>query len=190
MNPLLILGLLLFTGTHLVLSLAPTPVATARRSLGEGPVKGIVALLSAAGLVLIVIGWRASTPQWLYTLPAPVSMLALLLIAAGVYLFVVSNRPSAIKRVLRHPQLTGLLLWCVGHLLLNGDSRSLLLFGWLGIWAIHEILLINRRDRDWQAPAAPPLATDLITATIAAVVIAVLIGAHPWLAGVPAIHGL
>ena len=37
--------------------------------------------------------------------------------------------PSAIKRVLRHPQLKGLGLWSAGHLCLNGDSKSLLLFG-------------------------------------------------------------
>lgn len=188
MSVLLIVGLLLFTGTHLALSLAPAAVAAGRASLGAGPVKGLVALPSAAGLVLIVLGWRASTPTWLYTLPSPVPTAGLALIALGVYLFVVANRPSAVKRVLRHPQLTGLLLWCAGHLLLNGDSRSLLLFGCLGLWAIAEILLINRRDVTWSAPPSPPLATDVVTALIAVAALLALAWAHPWLAGVPALR--
>ena len=188
MSVLLPIGLILFTGTHLALSLAPGTVDARRAAIGEGPVKGIVALLSAAGLVLIVMGWRGSIPTPVYSPTVPAA--GLILIVLGIYLFVVSNRPSAIKRVLRHPQLTGMALWSAGHLCLNGDSRSLLLFGWLAAWAVLEILLINRRDGAWSRPAAPPLTTDLVTLVVTVIVIAVLAWGHPWLAGVPALRGL
>lgn len=188
MSVLLPLGLILFTGTHLALSLAPGAVAARRAVIGEGPVKGIVALLSAAGLVLIVLGWRSSIPAAVYAPPSPA--VGLILIVLGIYLFVVSNRPSAIKRVLRHPQLTGLVLWSAGHLCLNGDSKSLLLFGWLAAWAVLEILLINRRDGAWSRPEAPSLTTDLATLVVTAIVVAALAWAHPWLAGVPALSRL
>ena len=178
---LLIAGLLLFCGSHLTVSLAPA--LHARRN--EPAVTGAIALLSLGGLALIVFGWRGAETQWLFAQPPATRLLALLLIAVGVYLFVVSGRPSRVKRVLRHPQLTGVLLWSLAHLLLNGDSRSLLLFGALGAWCVAEMLLINRRDGAWQKPEAPSLGTDIGTAVVAVVVFAVLAWAHPWLAGVP-----
>lgn len=184
---LMLAGLILFTGTHLILALAPQALDAQRSRLGEGPVKGLIALPSLAGIVLIVLGWRGALPYLVYTPPAPLQSVGLLLIAIGIYLFVVANRPSALKRVLRHPQLTGLVLWCAGHLLLNGDNRSVLLFGALGAWAVLEILLINARDGAGERPVAPPLKTDLITAVIAVIAYLVLVGVHPWLAGVPVV---
>jgi uncharacterized membrane protein len=181
---LLALGLALFTGTHLILSLAPDAVASRRARLGDGPIKGIVAILSLAGIVLIVLGWRSAGVSWVYTPPPGLRLPGLLLVAVGIYLFVVANRPSRVKTVLRHPQLTGLVLWSIGHLLMNGESRSLLLFAWLAIWAIHEIILINRRDARWEPAAAPGFATDVVTLVVALVAIYALAWAHPWLAGV------
>ena len=121
----------------------------------------------------------------MYALPPVVTHLALTLIVVAVYLIVSASRPSRLKRVLRHPQLTGVFLWAVAHLLLNGDSRSLLLFGTLATWTLVEMLVINRRDGVWVRPEAPPLSTDLATAAVALVVLAVLIWAHPWFTGMP-----
>jgi uncharacterized membrane protein len=187
---LLLAGLILFGGTHLFLSLASARTATARVTLGEPALKGIVAVLSLAGLTLIVIGWRSAEPAWIYAPPLQLRSFALLLIAMSIYLFVIANRPTFLKRVLRHPQLTGVILWAGAHLLLNGDSRSLLLFSGLGIWALLEIVLINRRDGVWQKPPAPPLVTDLVSAVIAIIAIIALAWAHPWFAGVSVIGGL
>lgn len=43
--------------------------------------------------------------------------------------------------------IAGLLLWASAHLLTNGDSRSVTLFGSLAAWAVSEIVMINRRDQ-------------------------------------------
>lgn len=186
---LLLAGLLLFTGTHLSLSLAPGPLAAARQRIGESGVKGLIAIAIAVGLVMLVFGWRSAESVWFYTPAVSVRGFALGLIVVAFYLFVVSNRPSAVKRVVRHPQLTGVLLWAIAHLLLNGDSRSLLLFAGMAIWAALEILLINRREGAWDKPAAPGIGTELPTLVIALLLVAVVTWAHPWLAGVPAIAG-
>lgn len=183
-------GLALFMATHLLLSAAPAAIDAQRSRLGEGPVKGLIALPSLAGLVLIVMGWRAAEISWVYMPPAAARLPGLLLVALGIYLFVVANRPSRIKRLIRHPQLTGLVLWCAGHLLLNGDSRSLVLFGSFAVWAVVEILLINRRDGHWEKPEPAPLTTDLATAVISIVALLVLAWAHPWLAGVAVLPAL
>ena len=97
---------------------------------------------------------------------------------------VVSTRPSRLRRVVRHPQLSGVALWGIAHLLLNGDSRALLLFGGMTVWAVVEILAINHRDGNWVKPEAPGAATELVNLLIAAGVVALLVYLHPWLAGV------
>ena len=61
-----------------------------------------------------------------------------------------------LKRMIRHPQLTGMLLWGVGHVLATGQVRSLVLFGGLGVWALIEMILINRRNGAWTRPDSVP----------------------------------
>ncbi|MEO1078146.1 MAG: NnrU family protein [Pseudomonadota bacterium] len=182
-------GLTLFTVVHLLLGAAPAAAGGLQRKIGASGRKGLVALVSLGGMVLVVMGWRSAEVYGLYATPAALRIPALLLITISIYLFVVANRPSAIKRFLRHPQLTGLFLWSVAHLALNGDNRSVMLFGWLGTWAVVEIVLINRRDGPWDRAPAPPLATDLVTAVVAVVVLYALAWAHPWIAGVRVIPG-
>ncbi|EED32772.1 NnrU family protein [gamma proteobacterium NOR5-3] len=187
---LLFAGIVLFTGTHLFLGLAPARANAIKQNIGDNGLKAILGVLSIAGLALLVLGWRSSEPTWLYATPAPLHGVAMALIVVALYLFVVSNRPSAVKRLIRHPQLTGVVLWAAAHLLLNGDSRSLLLFGSMLVWALLEIPIINRREGPREKPTAPGLGTELFTVVFALLFIAFLAYIHPWLAGVPAIAGL
>ena len=46
----------------------------------------------------------------------------------------------------------------MSHLLANGDGRSIVLFGGLGLWAVVAIVAINRRDGAWQKPEPQPRA--------------------------------
>lgn len=181
---LLALGVLLFAGLHLIKSLAPDLRSGLQAKLGENGYKGIISLLLIGSVVLIVLGWRSAVPQFVYA-PAPaLHSLALAVMLLAFWLLVVASRPSRLKRIVRHPQLTGLVLWAGAHLLLNGDSRSLVLFGGLGVWALVEIFAINRRDGGWQKPEAPGVAADLVNLVITAVLVAVVIYIHPWLAGI------
>jgi hypothetical protein len=109
----------------------------------------------------------------------------LALMYVALTLFFSSRVPTDIKRVLRHPQLTGVVVWAVAHLLGNGDSRSLALFGGLGLWALLEMAAINRRDGPWQKPEPVGLPRSLVPLGIGAVAWALLFFAHPWIAGVP-----
>ena len=78
-----------------------------------------------------------------------------------------------------------MLLWAIAHLLANGDSRSLTLFGGLGAWCIVMILLINRRDGAFVKPQAPSWTVELVGIAIGLAVYALFIFLHPWIAGVP-----
>jgi uncharacterized membrane protein len=181
---LLVIGVLAFAGIHLTKSLAPSFRAGMQKRLGENGYKGIFSLLILGSIALIVFGWRAAVPQHLYNTSTSMQAPALFLLIVAFWLMVVSSRPSRVHRLLRHPQLTGVGLWAVAHLLLNGDSRALVLFGGMAIWTLLEMFAINRRDGTWTKARAPAFGADVINLIITAVVVAVIVYLHPWLAGV------
>jgi uncharacterized membrane protein len=154
-------------------------------SLGQKGYKITFALLILVALVLIVLGWRSTVPVHIYTLPEIVRLIAILLIVMAFLLMGAANYPTRIKQFVRHPQLTGVIFWSTAHLLLNGDSRSVLLFGWLGIWALLEIVLISRREGEWIKAVSPSWSREARGAFISLIVLAVVVFVHPYLAGVP-----
>ena len=54
---------------------------------------------------------------------------------------------GAIVAITRHPVLWGFLLWALGHFIANGDVRSVMLFGALGIFSIIGMAMTERRNR-------------------------------------------
>ena len=80
--------------------------------------------------------------------------------------------------------LLGVATWAFGHLLVNGDIRSIILFGGMGAWSLLSIVTINRRDGDWLKPKKVPIKKDAITISIAIIMYVVLLFAHPYLSGV------
>ncbi|HRO10777.1 MAG TPA: NnrU family protein, partial [Amaricoccus sp.] len=82
---------------------------------------------------------------------------------------------------MRHPMLTAVLIWAVAHLLVNGDRASLVLFGWLGLWAIAEMLLIGAREPAWVRPGPGTTAGTVRWVVISVVLFAVITAIHGWL---------
>jgi len=181
---MLIVGIVLWSAVHLVPALAPGFKQALAARLGARPWKGLFALAIVASLALIIIGWRSTPPHAIYQPPVWGRWAAIGLMVVSIYLFGAAQRPAMIKRVLRHPQLTGLAVWSGAHLLANGDHRSLVLFGGLGIWAIVEMFAINRRDGAWIKSESPPLSRELIALVISLAVFGLLFWAHPWFTGV------
>ncbi len=183
------IGVLLWMGVHFVRSLTPGFRQSLIAKLGEMPYKGLFALDIVVAIVLIVYGWRTTVPEVVYRPPAWGYQATLPLMAISVFLFGAARRPSAIKQFIRHPQLTGLVVWSVAHLLANGDQKSLVLFGGLGIWAVLEMVFINRRESVWVKSKSPSLGIEFLGLAITAVVFLVLIYLHPYFAGVPSSAG-
>lgn len=180
----LLAGIVVWSVVHLVKAVAPQFHAALNARLGAGPWRGLVSLLLLASLAMIVYGWRHAPFAPLYEPLVPARATGILMLLALV-LFFSARLPTNLKRFVRHPQLTGVLLWAVGHLAVNGDARSLVLFGGLAAWSIAEIVAINRRDGAWVRPdPVGPLKTALPFA-IAAAAWLLLAWAHPWIAGVP-----
>lgn len=172
----IVLGLLLWSGVHFFKRIAPE----ARASMGNAG-KGVVALGSVAGIVLMVIGYRSSdfVPLWDFG-PAAISINNSLMVLA-VILLGLGNSKSRLRGKLRHPMLTGVILWAIAHLLVNGDVASLVLFGGLGLWALAEIIVINRAEPAPEPFTGGSLAGDIRLLLISAAVFVVIVLIHNWL---------
>ena len=104
---LLIVGLMLWSIIHLLPALAPGLRQSLVGRMGENSYKGLFAILVVLSVVLIVFGWRDTIPNHLYLLPPVFKHVAMLLIVAAFILMGAAQYPSRIKRIIRHPQLTG-----------------------------------------------------------------------------------
>ncbi len=182
---LLTLGILLFAFVHFIPALAPSLKTNAVTRLGENGYKGIFTLLLLASFALMILGWRSVEPSMLYQPPVSLHKLALGLLAIAFLLMVVSTRNSRLRRLVRHPQLTGVALWGFSHLLLNGDNRSTVLFGGMMLWALIEIIMISKREGVWIKTAPPAWGTEVVTLLITAITVAVVVYIHPWISGMP-----
>lgn len=176
---MLILGVALWWAAHLFKRIAPE----ARARLGM-PGKGLMAVLLVASVVLMVMGYRSAegTVYWTRS-PALVGINNLLMLIA-FYIYAVGGPKGPriwLGTKLRHPQLTGFSIWAAGHILVNGDTPSFILFGGLLLWALVEIVVINAQDGPWVPPARAPLRKEVTYVVITAVVVGVVMAIHNWL---------
>jgi uncharacterized membrane protein len=185
----LVMGVLIWAAVHLMPSAAPGIKQSLVDKLGFNGYRGIFSLLVLTAIGLMILGWRSAQPVLVYLPIEGLRSMSLSVMTLAFLFLAASGRPSRFARIARHPQLTGLLLWTIAHLMVNGDSRSLTLFGGLGLWSVVEMIMLNRREGPWQKPEAPPLMKDLIGMAVAVAVMMLFIFVHPWIAGVPAVTG-
>lgn len=181
----LIAGVLLWSIVHLTKSVAPGVRSSLQTKLGEGPHKGLVALLIVASLALIIYGWRTAQYEFVYDPPSWGRHVNMLTMVFAIILFGAAQGKSQIKQFIRHPMLTGVLVWAGGHLIANGDSRSVVLFGGLGLWALISIITVSRNEGAWVKPTeTATVGREILSIGIALVLYIVLFGMHRFYAGV------
>jgi uncharacterized membrane protein len=151
------------------------------RIMGQGPYMGAFSLASVAGLTWLgfafagsrAAAWNAS--YWDITsitrhIQLGLMLAAMLLIVPGlttpnptsVRQEAALDRPDVIKgmlRITRHPFLWGVAIWAAGHLLVNGDRASLVLFGSMLVLALLGTTSIDAKRKralgaTWDAFAA------------------------------------
>lgn len=133
------------------------------RRMGEQPFRGAFALASVAALVFLVFAYRRAPCAPLWTLSRDVAWLPLFVMPPAFVLlagaFTVPNptavaaeaalkRPEparGVLRITRHPFLWAVVLWAGAHLLVNGNSASLLFFGTLLLTAALGTRSIDRK---------------------------------------------
>ncbi len=181
---LFFIGLAIFLGSHFFTATARGPRGRLADRLGVGPYKGMFAIVALIGLILLVVGWSGadrtviySTPYWMRYAVYSLMLVALILLAA-------SNLPSGrLAAAVKHPMLAGVKIWAFAHLLVNGDVRSIALFG--GILAFSVIDRIAVKKRGVATPAPGPVTNDLIAVGVGFVAwVAIYLFLHPYIAGV------
>jgi len=179
----LILGVLLWSVMHFIPAIAVDFRKNLMSRIGEKPYKGIFALFMVLSLYLVISGWRATIPDSVYLPPLWGRHLTSLLVLVSFILFIASNHATNLKRFVRHPQLTGVALWGIAHLLANGEARSIVLFGGLALWAIIEMVLLNRRDGTWIKPNPVPRKKDIILGVAGLTTYVIVAVSHQWIFG-------
>ena len=136
---LMILGLALFLGVHLIPALPPLRRALAGPA--ERRYKGMFSIASAIGLVLIVAGYRWWGPTERLFAPVMAARAAApWIVTLAFVLLAASHMRGHIRRVLQHPMVIGIVLWSGVHLLANGDRRGTVLFGSFFAWAVIDVV--------------------------------------------------
>jgi uncharacterized membrane protein len=184
---LLIVGLVLFLGVHSVAIVAPTLRARTTHALGEGAWKGLYALVSLVGFVLICYGFSLArqTPVILYVPPTWLRYVAVILMLPVFPLFIAPYLPGRIKSAAKHPMLASVKFWAFAHLLANGMLADVLLFGGFLAWAVVDRISVARRPTPQVSRTAPGPWNDVIAVVLGLAIYALLMGwAHVRLFGV------
>lgn len=173
---LLVLGILLFAVPHWFKRLAPQ----ARAGMGDAG-KMAVALLSLAGVVLMVLGYRAADYVPVYTPLPGMGHANNTLMLISLFLFGVGGTKGVLYPKLRHPMLLGTAVWAVAHLLVNGDEASIVLFGSMLVWALVSMAVINRAG-PWAKPVnGRGIKGDAMNLVGTLVLLGVIAMIHQWL---------
>ena len=153
---LMVIGLILFFIVHGI-SIVNEPWRDRMvLKLGERFWKGLYALFSIIGIILVIRGYAMVRTESvvLYFSPAWLSHLAMLLMLPVFPLLLATYFPARISAFVRHPMLLATVLWAFAHLLVNGRLADVLLFGSFLVWAVFDLLSMRRRTQR-PVPGAP-----------------------------------
>jgi uncharacterized membrane protein len=154
---MLMLGMLVFFGAHLVRVVAPGYRERMIARLGPLGWKGVYSVVSLVGFALLVLGYAeirwvspvlwGPGPGWL-RMVVGLAMLPVLVVFVSAYL------PGRLRAALRHPMMLATVAWAALHLLVNGRVADLVLFGGFLAWSL--VVLFDSWRRPWKAPARAP----------------------------------
>jgi len=184
---ILVCGLVLFLGIHSLAIVSPATRDRFAARLGEWPWKGLFAVISLAGFVLIVVGFREARlePVWLYVPPLGLRHVALVLLIPVFPLLLAAYLPGRIRTFARNPLLIATKAWALAHLLANGRLVDVVLFGSFLLWAgAYRVSLLRRTPRSTPALPATPMNDFIVIAAGLALYAWFIYGLHAALFGV------
>ena len=154
---LLIVGLILFLGTH-AFSMNRSGRAVVVGKLGDLGFMIVYSLLSLAGVALMVWGFGAYREAGMIPLwypPTWMRHITVLLMLPVLPLLFSAYAKGFVKARLKHPMILAVKVWALGHLISNGDLGSVLLFGGFLLWAVIGFASMRRRPVDEMAQFVP-----------------------------------
>lgn len=160
--------------------------------IGQGPYTGLFSLASVAGLAWLGFAYGQARGEpwnvayWGVTpatrhIQLALQFVAFLLVVPGlttpnptsVRQEAVLDRPDAVKgmlRITRHPFLWGVALWALGHLLVNGDRSSIVLFGAMFALAVFGTASIDAKRKRALGPTWDAFANQTSNVPFGAIV--------------------
>ena len=185
---LLIIGLIIFLGSHSCRIFAEPWRNHMIDRLGEVKWKGLYTIISIIGLVLVVIGYGQArqTPVVLWQPATYLTHIAILLNLVA-FIFLAGSSPSnnAIRLKLKHPMILGVKVWALAHLLANGTLVDLIFFGSFLLWAVLDFR--SARKRPILMPEKAVVSTKATVIVIVSGIViwaAFIFGLHQYLIGV------
>jgi len=177
-------GLFVFFGSHLWTALARGQRERLIAKIGARAYRGLYSLAALAGFALIIIGWRDADASLVYTPPAFMKHLTYLFAFIALVLLASAYLPKGkIGASAKHPMLGAVKFWAFGHLLSNGEVRSIMLFGAFLAFAVIDRIVVKKRNEP--TPVSGPVRNDiLVVAAGFAAWAAIYFFAHPYIAGV------
>lgn len=182
---LMIAGLVLFFAVHMV-PWSPSLRGAAVSRLGPNVYKIAFTVLALAGIVLVVAGKARAPFEPLWNADPGMGHVTRLLVLIGFVLLPAAHMKTNIKRFTRHPMLWGIVLWGLGHLLVNGDRASVVLFGAFVLYSLAAMVSANARGAQ-KSTVAYPLSKDLVVVAAGVVAYLVIMFGHGVLFGYPLI---
>jgi len=175
-------GVMAMAALHLIAAV-PTWKLRVKEMTGERLYGPLFGLASLALLAVIVAGWRLSAFVPVYEPPAWGWMANYLLTFLAFQCFGVFLFRGQLRQRLRFPMGLAVIFWAAGHLLANGDQRSLILFGGLAAYAVAHVAIAMAQG----VRPAPEvrLGHDLLSLLAGAALYGVMTQLHPALIGVP-----
>ncbi|MGO3861629.1 MAG: NnrU family protein [Halomonas sp.] len=187
---IMIIGLLIFLGSHSVRIFAENWRQQQIAKLGEANWKIAYSAISIVGLAIAIYGFGQMRLDPINIWYPPMAMrhaVALLMVPAIIMLVAAYVPGNAIKAKLGHPMILAVKIWAFAHLLANGRLGDIIFFAAFLVWAILAFKTAKKRDR--LTPSAPVSTNKM--ATIATVLVGLIVYVvfafylHAALIGVP-----
>ena len=192
---MMILGLVLFLGTHSIRIFSPDRRLHLIERIGQKAYKGIYTLVSLIGIVLIVKGHdnALATLNWGWTPPVFTKHITLLLMLFAIIMLVSTYIPNNhIKAKLKHPMILSVKVWAFAHLIANGEGANVILFGSFLVWAVLDFRSVRQRDRlDTQlSPNEDSRVAVQTKKSVASTLSCIFVGTVIWVAMIVYLHNL
>ena len=143
-------GIALFVLVHSINLIAPNSRRSIIDRVGLQTWKLVYSLIALVGFYLMVVGYAEArmNPTWVWQPPLWTRHASALLTLPAFILLVAAYIPgNRIKAKIGHPMYLSVKLWAAAHLLANGGSHDIGLFGALLLWSVLGFAVSRRRDR-------------------------------------------
>ena len=174
-------GIGIFFGSHLIPFIGKLRLFL-QNKLGENPYKGLFALVSLVGLLLIIFGYDSNT-NLLYAVNASAYLYSKYIMFIFFSLLIAANMPTYIKQTIKHPMSLGIAIWAILHLMVNSDISSVILFGSFLAYSVISVLLSELRDSEIKE-INPKISFDILSVALGVLLTFLAFNFHEYLSGV------